>query len=661
MLLYICQNSLIISIKFNKIGEFDIEKTRDRFQESILNAKNEIKKHFKNILRHVKGQFGYLVYENNCKIPNVDAFDPTIMRHFEKRVYQNCTKNETLTFVTFNSNSLKYELHFDKSKLNSNESFKDWDCCYKEIMRQDGSNPDGSYKTSNCNPYNETTIELDSSIDFITVKCINSQNNKTYSNGHAMIPEKVEVRNRFNTYDKVYNKHISVFLIGIDSMSRANLIRSMPNTAEFLYGQDQQWFDMQGYNKVGDNTLPNLMPLLTGYNLTSRESCYSTENGSDNCPLIWKLFEKYGYATIYAEDWPAASTFNYLQRGFIKKPVDFYLRPFTKAIRDELIVEKHRMQSTCIGSKHESEYILEYGLEFLKRLKGNSYFGLLWLNTFSHDGFDLSSEMDMKMLEYFEKLKNIGIMDESIIFFLSDHGMRWGSGNNFYEERLPFLYIWLPSWFKKEYSDIVKSITINQNRLINPYDVHMTLKHIIKLSGRIEDGIKIEQAKDCLKCQSLFIEVSSNRTCSEIEIEDHWCTCDPFEMIDTNDEFLTKLGNFVVQYINNLIAKHDNSTVKELCRTDIKLNKINEAFYILPSNTYSSDVKRFRIAFSTEAVGHKDNGKFFATVHINSKTGDVDIKGDISRLNKYADDASCIDVQNAKKFCFCYINNGTKH
>jgi len=57
-------------------------------------------------------------------------------------------------------------------------------------------------------------------------------------------------------------KYPSVFLFGIDSMSRMNFRRSMPLTSAFV--SQKGWFEMEGYNKVGDNTLPNLMAILTG-------------------------------------------------------------------------------------------------------------------------------------------------------------------------------------------------------------------------------------------------------------------------------------------------------------------------------------------------------------------------------------------------------------
>lgn len=55
--------------------------------------------------------------------------------------------------------------------------------------------------------------------------------------------------------------HPNVILLGIDAMSQVNFQRTMPLTAKFV--RQPGWFEMLGYNKVGDNTLPNLLALLT--------------------------------------------------------------------------------------------------------------------------------------------------------------------------------------------------------------------------------------------------------------------------------------------------------------------------------------------------------------------------------------------------------------
>ena len=70
---------------------------------------------------------------------------------------------------------------------------------------------------------------------------------------------------------------------------------------------------------------------MTGQSLDllSKTTCYPNRTTNlDECPLIWKEFAKRGYATVYMEDEPEFSTFNYLKAGFFNKPTDYYLRPY---------------------------------------------------------------------------------------------------------------------------------------------------------------------------------------------------------------------------------------------------------------------------------------------------------------------------------------------
>lgn len=82
--------------------------------------------------------------------------------------------------------------------------------------------------------------------------------------------------------------------------------------------------------QIDDNTFPNLMAILVGYNSTlAYNVCQPTLPGKlESCPFIWKDFRDAGYVTAYGEDEADISTFNYHKTGFIVPPTDFYLRPY---------------------------------------------------------------------------------------------------------------------------------------------------------------------------------------------------------------------------------------------------------------------------------------------------------------------------------------------
>lgn len=113
-----------------------------------------------------------------------------------------------------------------------------------------------------------SSIELPLDAEFLYVKCFRSVGKEeVYKNVHFVVQRKALVVHRITKLAKSRKRKVpSVLMIGIDSISRLNLFRSMPNTAAHL--QDSGWFDMKGYNKMGDNTFPNLMAVMTGFNLS---------------------------------------------------------------------------------------------------------------------------------------------------------------------------------------------------------------------------------------------------------------------------------------------------------------------------------------------------------------------------------------------------------
>lgn len=56
--------------------------------------------------------------------------------------------------------------------------------------------------------------------------------------------------NVFENFKNLYpeQRPLSVLMLGIDSISRLNLIRAMPHTAQHLF--DTGWMELKGYNKV---------------------------------------------------------------------------------------------------------------------------------------------------------------------------------------------------------------------------------------------------------------------------------------------------------------------------------------------------------------------------------------------------------------------------
>ena len=519
---------------------------------------------------------------------------------------------------------------------------KFFQCCYQQIIRSGvNATADNEFTLTSCKEFTGN-ISLTTEDEFILVKCSGFLwfiSSEVYKNGHALIRTKKSVKKKFQ--ENLHKDKINVFLMGIDSISRLNLIRAMPETYKHL-NQTDDWFELRGYNKIGDNTLPNLLAIFTGKSEGDfRKKCdWSKVGGLENCKYIWNDFSDSSYVTAYAEDESSINTFNYHKPGFVKPPTDHYLRPFNLAIEENLEIRTVNKRRMCVGYQNYADYIYNYGFDYAEKYSNNSYFGVFWTNSFSHEDLSMISEMDARVKYYLEQLETRGILNSSIVIFFSDHGMRFGPIRNLFigwlEERLPFFYIWLPPKFRQSNPDIVEALRINRDRLSSPYDVHVTLKHILKMSGGFEDELS---AVSCPKCQSLFTELPLNRSCADAGIDQHWCTCVDFQVIDESSNIVQSAVQKIISEVNKHLAPYPKCA-------KLKLKKVHSA----RKSAYNSSTN-YLISFNVSP----SNAQLEATIRCDDDKNCEDYKiiGTVSRLNRYGDQSICVNDSELRKYCYC--------
>ncbi|XP_055611977.1 uncharacterized protein LOC129758496 isoform X2 [Uranotaenia lowii] len=606
---------------------------------------------------------GYLVWGPGCKILDLDPLADDVMRLFHKEQFVPCSTKRPLTTLdqSFDNDTVWLRFHWKRVPEHLPHYMKYITCCYQSIQRS-GTNEkaDKNFNLSECK-YFSHDIQLPPNVtDGVMVRCKGSvwKNSKVqkavYTNTHAFIRKKPAVQERLDRYRESYKQRpMSVLMIGIDSISRLNLIRAMPNTAQHLY--DTGWFELKGYNKIDDNTYPNLMAILTGYNNTlAYDLCNPRKVGQlETCPFMWNYFADSGYVTAYAEDEASISTFNYHKFGFSKQPTDYYQRPMALAAEKNLIKKTKNSLTFCLGYQNYADFIYQYALDFATFYKDEPSFGLFWTNTFSHNDISDPSSMDLRIKNYLEQLESNGVLNNSMVVFFSDHGLRFGAVRSlltgWLEERLPFMFIWLPEWFKEQHPDIVQALKINRNRLTNPYDLHVTLKHVLELSERIDN---LPPPLSCPTCQTLFQEVPWNRSCEESSIAPHWCTCSEFEKVDKSSKIVHNAVQFVIDYINEDLGNQQKNLTKKLC-AKLQLKSIGLAKIArypnaeVPHNDYL-------LIFD----GKPGSGKFESTVRYYIDKAKFEITGSISRLNEYASQSECMHVDYLRKYCYCLRRKG---
>lgn len=436
------------------------------------------------------------------------------------------------------------------------------------------------------------------------------------------------------------DRKLSVMFVGIDSVSRLNLLRTMPKTSRYLHKNN--WISLKGYNKIDDNTFPNLMAILTGHTVNQiTHLCWRNRKEKlDNCPLIWYNYSSNGYVTCYAEDEPTIGSFNYHKTGFLKTPTDYYLRPFMLAAEKRLKIKTLNSLNVCIGPNPTLDYILDYAIDFAYTFNDLLTFSLFWMNSYSHNDLNNPSLIDSRMVKFFIDLEKTGALNTTLVIFLSDHGMRFGSIRETYvgwlEERLPFIYFWLPEWFRKIHPDKTEGLLKNAERLTSPFDVYVTLNDIL--------GLETVGPAGCPRCQTLFKEVAWNRTCLDAGITEHWCTCSEYKTLSLETSPVWAIARYVLSELNKLVENGRHNLARRTKCAKLKLKRVLS----LRSKIFTRKIghEEYVILFQTlpgEAL-------FEATVrHKNT----FQIMDTVSRINTYGGQSKCMKDAFLQKYCFC--------
>ena len=336
----------------------------------------------------------------------------------------------------------------------------------------------------------------------------------------------------------------------------------------------------------------------------------------------------------------------YLQVGFVDPPTDYYLRPYIIASEKVLNIRTRFGDKYCTGPEVTVERILDYAIEFAKTFIGLPYFGFFWMNSISHDTLNGLSSMDSHILSKLEHLEREGVMNDSMIIFLSDHGMRYGEFRNtfigWYEERLPFIYIWLPEWFREEDPEAYQALTVNQNRLTSPYDLYETFRDIL-----IRAGGESAPSTGCPKCGSLFKTVPMERGCADAGVTSHWCVCKAIQKEDPNNKVLLEGAHKIVDHIENIVKNYKNKKGKRFC-SKLKLKKIHRIHKLLDlTGNITSIAEYFYVIQVTPG-----DAKYEATVRYYGSSNYSISDEEVSRIDSYAVSAKCLNF-GQKRYCHC--------
>ncbi|XP_017786040.1 PREDICTED: uncharacterized protein LOC108569125 isoform X2 [Nicrophorus vespilloides] len=594
---------------------------------------------------------GFFIRTPGCTIPEMRAMDDSIKKYIfmEKSVLCN---NGTPPLIDSNRTSI-YLLESSLEYYNLNDT-EQLTCCYQEFHRvAPGQSKDDRVDFGKeCVPFEVWT---DIEHEFIRVKCFHNRS-MIYKDFFSFVP----ARNASN----VGKEKLNVLIVGIDAVSRLNLHRQMPETVRFM--KELKSYEMMGYNKVGDNTFPNLIPALTGMSEDElQRTCWNASTHFDECPFVWKDFKDSGRLTGFGEDSAWMGLFYYTKKGFRRQPTDYFWDHFDMTAEKE-IGNMHRLNvDQCVGARLVHKVFLDYISKFAETMRVNRlpYFGFFWGASLTHDFLNKPKLGDRDYVDFLKMLNASGTLDDTVLVLMSDHGIRWGEIRSTYqgrmEERLPFLYLRFPESFAKRNPLAINNLRTNVRRLTTPYDLHETLLDLVDPKKLRDDSIQERNVSNqtTRRAYSLFDKITTNRSCESAGISAHWCTCQTSEKVDVGDQVVQEAANHTVNEINELLVGYADCVYLELEEVLDATVQINTD--VIMQGTQNQD---YTITFRTRPSA----AVFEATVRrifLPTNEYHFNVTGTVSRINLYGKQSLCITDFHLKLYCYCkqYISNNNNN
>ncbi|CRL01832.1 CLUMA_CG015153, isoform A [Clunio marinus] len=521
-----------------------------------------------------------LANQGKCKVPVLPHDAPEMMKFIKNEPLLDCGTEEDWVVCSISLCAIKKRIIEAKGGFIS--------CEFTDIIRKDDYQFEYGSTTRSTNRY------LLQNSDFVEAKCKASDGSK-WSGILIGIRKDVEILKRRKEL-----KGVNVLMFGFDSLSRNAFIRTLPKSYEYLtkvLNADV----LKGYNIIGDGTPQALIPLLTGFTElelpeTRKRKFLSTH--VNVYPMIWNQYRDAGYVTAFNEDKPDIGTFSYRLNGFDKQPTDHYMRTYYQAVQNKLKSYK----KLCIGEKTRHQIMLDYTKDFLEKYNNtNPSFIFSFHAELSHDSINLISVADDDVEHWLKDMKSSGILNNTILIMMSDHGNRFAEIRNTLqgklEERLPFFSFVFPEWFKRKYSSQYRNFQSNVDRLTTPFDIHETLQDILNVQLR---GNIIRSNHN--RAISLFNRIPEHRSCADAFIEPHWCSCLSWQPLnDSTSEEVLRAAKAVVDSINKFTSDY-----RDVCH-ELQLGEINWSGKLIPQK----NLLRFKT--------NKDTDGFLADLSADTK------------------------------------------
>lgn len=448
---------------------------------------------------------------------------------------------------------------------------------------------------------------------------------------------------------------LNVLILCLDSISHNQFLRKLPLSYNILT-QELGAVVLNGYNILGDGTPAALFPILTGKSELEMPDARKINKGVYFHPRDFLFGQLHfdGYHTAYFEDSPNTGTFQYRFNGFKKSPADHYLRPFFLKTTDKF----------CVGAVPRYSLMLNLTLQFMKG--AGKRFCFTFIADICHDDSNLVANMEDNLLDFLKILKSSGILENTLVFVMADHGPRYSEYRSIYqgriEERLPFMSMLVPEQVNNFIPSVKTFMKENADVLTTPFDIHTTILDAVGLNNLI-NKYKVP-GSELPRGMSLLRPIPATRSCAEADVLAHWCACLQWINVSQNEPIYKRVANKFCTFINSLVADHAKCAKRRLTAIEWVWRQ-KHLDQVLKSENGGGVYSIFRRPedprpsveyYQVKIEMSPGRAMFEGTVmFIRNRNQFLVSEYDVSRVNAYGDESKCISKTHPhlNKYCYC--------
>jgi hypothetical protein len=412
---------------------------------------------------------------------------------------------------------------------------------------------------------------------FVLIKCGISIYTRVFFTFNEQVASKsVEKQKAINSKVKPFTVAVLIF----DSVSEMSAEKNLPESWKFLKNLKNFPVYRFPFSKANPfTTRENIIPMTYGMHLSDQVELIQSaslkspsthkifEKVQENA--IWRDFSNSGFITFFGYD----SAFDFLAKSLgpsiltDHKFINFY-KISQSVYRFTDMTENHR----CAGDQGGHKPMLDATLKYYQTYQGYLRFGYTHISS-AHENTGNIKTVDLDLLDFLQSFletfeKN---QEDFVLFIIGDHGrmnmqLRFDP-RGYWDVLNPMLFVVTSEGVDGR---ILKK---NTDKLIGRFDLHLTLKDLVKFPyGGMTDQ-EYSKAKASYKASdvvSLFREeISYSRTCEDIGSNKKKCFCDTYKKVELGKKFYGNIVAAIIVAVSDHLVE-DFKDVQECVRPEVK-------------------------------------------------------------------------------------------